>query len=273
MKCFVLEMKLNEIGMSVNFANKRVTMEKEFIQKTLKCWEKYFPTAGIPIAVFYSDNLSGALYQPKPSDNSRGYTCIFAQMARLRTGIALAFDSDNLGCFGSRQAIFGGEYLEDATVKLLCEIEKFKIDRDQVNKMHEINPTAKPTGKYLIMKPMNQLTEEDDPEIYFVFAKPDVISALHSLASFDDTRVDNVIVPFGSGCEGVFAFPLEESRKENPRVVLGGMDTAMRGCVKPELLTIAMPASRFRRMIENADRSFLDTYIWQSLRRRVEFSK
>lgn len=248
-------------------------MEKEFKQKALECWEKYFPTAEHPIAAFYSDTLSGAVYQPKPADNSRGYTCIFAQMARLHKGTALAFDADNLGCFGSRQAIFGGEYPEEATVKLLCEIEKFKIDRKQANMMHDINPKAKPTGKYLIMKPLDQLSEDDQPEIYFVFAKPDVISALHTLASFDDTRVDNVIVPFGSGCEGVLAFPLEENRKENPRVVLGGMDTAMRSYVKPELLTIAMPASRFKRMIDNANSSFLDTYIWQGLRRRVESQK
>lgn len=248
-------------------------MDKEFKQKAMECWEKYFPTTERPIAAFYSDSLGSTVYQPKPADNSRGYTCIFAQMACLHKGTALAFDADNLGCFGSLQAIFGGEYLEEATVKLLCEIEKFKIDGDQVNMVYEINPKAKPTGKYLIMKPLDQLTEDDQPEIYFVFAKPDVIAALHSLASFDDTRLDNVIVPFCSGCEGVFAFPFDENRKENPRMVLGGMDIAMRGCMKPEQLTISMPASRFKRMINNADISFLDTYIWQGLRRRVESQK
>ena len=87
---------------------------------------------------------------------------------------------------------------------------------------------AQPTGQYIIFKPFDELTEEDAPVIYFVFAKPDVISALHALASFDDTRVDNVIVPFGSGCEGLLSFALDEARKENPRVVLGGMDPAMR---------------------------------------------
>lgn len=245
-------------------------MDLQFKEKALKCWEKYFPTTELPIAAFYSDDLCDAEYQNRPPENSRGYTCIFAQMARLHNGCPLAFDADNLGCFGSRQALFGGEYLEEATVKLLCEIEKFKIDRKQVNMLHEINPKAKPAGKYFIMKPINQLTEKDNPDIYFVFAKADVISALHTLASFDDTRVDNVIVPFGSGCEGVFSFPLEENRSDNPRVVLGGMDTAMRGCVKPEMLTMSMPASRFYRMIDNADASFLNTYIWQGLRRRVE---
>lgn len=245
-------------------------MDIRLKEQAIGCWEKYFPTTSLPIAAFYSDELCGAEYVRKPRENSRGYTCIFAQMAQLHNAKPLAFDVENLGCFGSRQAIFGGEYLEDATVRLLCDIEKFKIDRQQANLMHDINPKAKPTGKYLVLKPISLLEENDSPEIFFVFAKADVISALHTLASFDDTRVDNVIVPFGSGCEGVFAFPLEENHKENPRVVLGGMDTAMRCCVKPHLLTFSMPAQRFYRMIENADKSFLDTYIWQGLRKRVE---
>lgn len=113
-------------------------------------------------------------------------------------------------------------------------------------------------------------TEADSPAIYFVFAKPDVISALHALASFDDTRVDNVIVPFGSGCEGLLSFALSEAEKENPRVVLGGMDPAMRACVKPELQTFSMPALRFARMVGNMDKSFLNTYIWEGIRKRVE---
>lgn len=177
-------------------------MDRKFKQQVLEKWNKYFPTTSLPIGVFYSDDLHGAEYAQKPAPNPRGYTCIFAQMARLHQGRSLAFDADNLGCFGSLQALFGGAYQEEATVRLLCEIERFKIDREQANAMHRINPKAQPTGRYILFKPFGKLTEEDDPAVYFVFAKPDIISALHALASFDDTRVDNVIVPFGSGCEG-----------------------------------------------------------------------
>lgn len=245
-------------------------MEENFKQQVLEKWNRYFPTTSLPVGVFYSDGLHGAEYARKPAPNSRGYTCIFAQMTRLHQGQSLAFDADNLGCFGSLQALFGGEYQEEATVRLLCEIEHFKIDREQADAMHRINPKAQPTGQYIIFKPFDELTEEDAPVIYFVFAKPDVISALHALASFDDTRVDNVIVPFGSGCEGLLSFALDEARKENPRVVLGGMDPAMRACIKPELQTFSMPTVRFTRMVENMDDSFLGTYIWEGVRKRVE---
>ncbi|MCC8117186.1 MAG: DUF169 domain-containing protein [Bacteroidales bacterium] len=245
-------------------------MDMNFKQQALEGWQKYFPTTEKPIGVFYSDELCGAEYPAKPADNPRGYTCIFAQLAKIHQGKALAFDRENIGCFGAFQTIFGGEYHEEATVKLLCEIERFKINREQTNLMHDINPKAQPTGHYIIFKPLELLTESDCPEIFVVFAKPDVISALHTLSSFDDTRVDNVIVPFGSGCEGMLSFPMEEARKENPRVVLGGMDTAMRACIKDNLQLFSMPSIRFQRMVANMDASFLNTYIWQGLRKRVE---
>ena len=36
--------------------------------------------------------------------------------------------------------LFGGPYQEDITVDLLVNIEKFKIDREQTNILHQINP-------------------------------------------------------------------------------------------------------------------------------------
>lgn len=247
-------------------------MEMTFKQQLMEKWEKYFPATALPVGVFYSDELCGAEYAKKPAPNPRGYTCIFAQMARLHRGCSLAFDRDNLGCFGSYQALFGGIYDEEKTVKLICEIERFKINREQANAMYRINPKAEPTGRYIIFKPFGQLTETDNPAIYFIFAKPDAIAALHSLASFDDTRVDCVIAPFGSGCEGLLSFPLAEARKQQPRSVLGGLDTAMRNCVKADLLTFSVPAVRFEQMVENMDRSFLNTYIWEGVKKRLNTS-
>lgn len=244
-------------------------MNKDFKQQLLERWSLYFPETSLPIGVFYSDDLCDATYAKTPSANSRGYTCIFAQMARVHLGHSLAFDTENLGCFGSMQTLFGGPYHEEKTVKLLCEIEHFKKNREQVNAMHQINPKAEPTGRYIIFKPFDKLTEEDKPAIYCVFAKPDVIAALHGLSCYDDTRVDSVIVPFGAGCEGLISFAFSEAKKSQPRAVIGGMDTAMRNCIKAELLTFSVPSMRFEQMVENMDSSFLNTYIWSGLKPRL----
>ncbi len=248
-------------------------MEATIKDLVLEKWNHYFPGTNLPIGVFYSDELNGAEYVKKPADNPKGYTCIFAQMSKLRSGHSIAFDMNNLGCFGSMTTIFGGSYSEDQVVKLLVDIEHFKKDREQVAAMHDLNPTAQPAGRYLIMKPYDQLTEDDKPEIVCIFAKADVIAALHGLASFDDSRVDNVIVPFGSGCEGLLSFAFSETKELHPRAVLGGMDPAMRGCIKQDLLTFSVQHSRFCQMVGNMDNSFLNTYIWQNIKPRLAKTK
>ena len=59
--------------------------------------------------------------------------CLFAQLSKVHHGTALAFDAENIGCWGALRNLFGGPYQEDITVDLLVNIEKFKIDREQTN--------------------------------------------------------------------------------------------------------------------------------------------
>ena len=245
-------------------------MEQQLKQEIISKWQNYFAGQEMPVAVFYADTLHGAEYVKKPAENPRGYTCIFAQLTKVHHGECIAFDKDNLGCWGAIENLFGGPFIEDATVRLLVEIEKFKANREQVLALNNINPKATPTGKYVIFKPFKSLTEDDKPEIFCIFAKPDVIAALHTLVSFDNTRIDNVIVPFGSGCEQAIKFAFSEANKENPRAVLGGMDVAMRGCMKQEMQIFSFAASTFYNMVGNMDKSFLNTYIWQGLKGRLE---
>lgn len=129
-------------------------------------WQRYFPQAELPVAVFYSDTLHGAEYPKKPADNQRGYTCLYAQLARVHKGEALAFDPENLGC------------------------------------------------------------------------------------------------------EVMLTFAFAENERERPRCILGGMDTAMRLCLKPDIQTFSIAYKRFEEMASFADETFLDTYIWQPLRSR-----
>lgn len=228
--------------------------------------------AEMPVGVFYSDDLHGAKYVNRPPENRRGYTCMFSQLSALHRGEAVAFDRNNLGCFGAMKTIFGDNYDTEAEVRLLVEIEKFKCNREAVMQMDKINPKAAPTGKYLIMKPSNLLTEDESPVVFCIFANNDVISAMHTLLGFKNDRLDNIIIPFGSGCEQLLSFAFNEAKSNNPRAVLGGMDTAMRNCIRPDMLTLSVVASQMERIVSYMDDTFLSTYIWENLRKRHDRS-
>lgn len=245
------------------------TMDLAFKNEVMEKWEKYFPGQEQPIAAFYADTLHDAKPVKKPADNARGYTCLFSQIGAVHRGEAVAFAIDTVGCFGGVQTLYGGPYLKEATEKLLIDIEHFKKDACQVASFQQYSPKAKPTGKYFILKPFSTLTEDDDPEIVCIFAKTDVISALHALVGYEDTRIDSVITPFTSGCEQMFLYSLSEKDNENPRSTLGGMDPAMRKCIKQDTLTFSTPMKKFRQMVGNMDESFLSTYIWDAIKPRL----
>lgn len=102
-----------------------------FKENAVAKWREYFTQAEMPVAVFYSDELCGAEYAPAPPQSKRGYVCLFAQLSKVHHGTALAFDAENIGCWGALRNLFGGPYQEDITVDLLVNIEKFKINREQ----------------------------------------------------------------------------------------------------------------------------------------------
>lgn len=73
----------------------------------------------------------------------------------------------------------------------------------------------------------------------------------------------------GAGCEVMLTFAFAETGNEQPRCILGGMDTAMRSCLKQNIQTFSIAYKRFEQMVSFAEKTFLDTYIWQPLKNRT----
>jgi hypothetical protein len=64
-------------------------------------------------------------------------------------------------------------------------------------------------------------------------------------------------------------YPYLEVEKNNPRCVLGMFDVSTRPYVKSDILTFSVPTSKFIRMVENMQESFLITRTWEKIRKRI----
>ena len=69
-------------------------MDTQLKEGIMGKWLKYFPEQEMPIAVFYADDLHGSELVEKPKENPRGYTCMFAQLAKVHRGRSVAFSKD-----------------------------------------------------------------------------------------------------------------------------------------------------------------------------------
>ena len=110
-----------------------------------------------------------------------------------------------------------------------------------------------------MFKRWDHLTEQDEPEAVFFFAPADVISGLFTLAGFNSSKPDAVISPFGAGCTSIVYYPYREQVEGTKRAVLGMFDPSARLCTDSNLLSFAIPISKFMEMIHHMEESFLNT--------------
>ncbi len=243
-------------------------MNIEIRECFMEVWEKHFPCCELPIACFYSNTLNNAEFPNAPKPNSKGYTCIFAQIAPVRNGRARAFNKENLGCFGSFLPFgFVTEVTEDVK-NYVCNVERVKKSYDHLDSVYKHRPPKQASGKYLVFKRWDTLEEPDNPQVVFFFGNQDVITGLHGLANFDSTTPYSVIAPFGTGCDSIVGYPMQELESEQPKAVLGPLDPSVRIYFKPDILTFSAPWPMFLRMQDNMDKSFLITDSWSKVKSR-----
>jgi uncharacterized protein (DUF169 family) len=235
-------------------------------------WRKYFNSAELPISLYYTDE-DGHAEKVKPGSVPR---CLIGALAEVRNGKALCFDADSIGCPGGRRyAGFADRLMPNFEYFLSCGIpgkmqgERYKKSPELVKEVMKLAPAFKAPSRFIVFKRWDLLERSDNPEVVIFFAQPDVLAGLFTLANFDEAEPNGVFTPFGAGCSSIIQYPYLEGKLARPRGVIGMFDVSARPYVPPDALTFAVPANKFRRMIENAEESFLITDSWRKVQERI----
>ncbi len=124
---------------------------------------------------------------------------------------------------------------------------------------------------YVVFKPLSEVTAAEEPPVLVVFyVNVDQLSALAVLANYSRPGIENVLLPFGSGCQSVFLIPYGETKKDNPRAVVGLTDITVRPMVAPDMLSFAVPYAMFRELEDNVPGSFFEKPAWQKVLTRLK---
>jgi hypothetical protein len=243
-------------------------LKKDFMDH----WNHYFNDAELPIVFFFSEKPSpGTFVSP-----AKGFICFIAQLARVRKGITLSFDAQAVGCPGGRRyAGFsqelrpGFEYFLSCGVPDEMEGERYKKTPELVLQVMKKWPQMHAPAKYIVFKRWDQLEPSDEPEVAIFFAQPDVLAGLFTLANFDRSDSDGVICPMSSGCAAVIQNPYLEKDRESPRAIIGMFDPSARPSIKSNQITFALPMNRLAAMVRDIPESFLTTYSWSTVQKRI----
>jgi hypothetical protein len=236
-------------------------------------WNRFFPGADLPLALYYTGDESGP---PLVLPGSM-HRCLVADLNRVRAGVDLRFGAASIGCTGGRRySGFSQTLRPDFRHFLSCGIpgrlegERYKKTPGIVDEYLARMPVFEAPRPFLVFKRWDRLARSETPDAVVFYATPDVLSGLFTLAGFGDARPDSVIAPFGAGCSSIVQYPIQEGASDAPRAVIGGFDPSARPFIPHGTVTFAVPMSLFARMVEDMEDSFLGTPTWDKVRRRIE---
>lgn len=146
--------------------------------------------------------------------------------------------------------------------------ERYLKDAVTAQAWLDVLPIRDIPAKYVVIKPLEQVDlARDDVKSVTFFVDPDRLSALVSLASYTTPQRENVITPWGAGCQSIGLFAYRELENEHPRAVIGLTDISARNTVRPALgknvMSFTAPWPVFLRMEDSVEGSFLQRPSWR----------
>jgi uncharacterized protein (DUF169 family) len=237
-----------------------------------------------PVAVILTNDKPAAGLQFKEG-SMRGCVGAMLVTASKKNRIAF-FDRKTFGCPGGGTGLgFGDRYGKfpidcllstgnigiaarmDRTGTAMEEGERFYKNPELARKWVNSLPFTDVPTEYVVFKPWEQVTEEDNPELIVFFTNADQLSALVVMADYNRGSNQSITAPFGAACQSIL-FGYAESEKENPRGVIGFFDISQRSIVDRETLTFTVPYRMFQEMEAGVEGSFLNTPVWHKLQER-----
>lgn len=246
-----------------------------------------------PFGVYYADVKPDG-YGPKPGEIlSRerevagtinwqaafaNFTCLIGSIWLARKKKKAAWIShEACGCMGG--GFFTGMYAPylDMNVHYVStgipgtpmEGEHYLPSPESMRAFMEDSAPELGRGKYCILKPLDQFADENPPLSITFFARPEVLTGLHSLTSYAAGSHNAVVSPFGAGCTSIVAWPLVYEKRGMACAVLGGFDPSARKFLKTDELTFSIPLALYRKMLDAMETSALTRHTWEGVRKKV----
>jgi len=229
-----------------------------------------------PVAVLLSNEKPEGALQGKEGQRS----CTIPLFISAAKGKTVVFDRKTVTCSGGKVGFGFGqfpnypngiEYFLSTGIEGKFEGEGYIKNPELGDDFVKCLPITDIPYEYVIFKPLSQVNAiKEKPELIIFYVNPNQLSALTVLANYYRPGYENVMIPFCSGCQSLFLLPYAESKKENPRAVVGLIDITVRPMVESDMLSFSVPYKMFLDMERNVEGSFLEKPLWRRVLEKIE---
>lgn len=231
---------------------------KQFIKK----YTDYFGEAApLPIAVIYSAKPLGEIHSIPG--------CMFKQLHWAANGNTVSLDAESLKCGGGK--FYSGFIpIPERVFNFVSMVERYKLSAEIAEESIKLINPHRSEEPYLNFVRVDQLESFDEMEGVVFFVNPDVMSGLFVWANYDQSNINEVQVPFASGCSATITSIVNENRRNGKHCYIGMLDVSARPYFRPDILSFAIPRSRFVEMCETMSQCCISgAPAWLKIKKRI----
>lgn len=225
-----------------------------------------------PVAILQAETAPKGAMQFKPGV----WGCSIALLIAASKGRTAAFSPETTVCLGAKSGL-GFQKFPHGWIEYFLSCGNDNVSESEfykkTPKLARAYTDSIPDGgiqHFLLMKPLSQVQAEEKPLCVIFLVNADQLSALATLASYDQMQQDTVRLLFGAGCVQSVLYPMISEQKGENFCYVGLTDPSARKCVPKDLLSFGIPYHRFLALEEQADESFLTKKTWQNILARQD---
>ena len=228
-----------------------------------------------PVAISFRNDRPEKALQFAPGK----WGCAMTMLFSAAKGKTAVFDRNTMGCLGGYTGICLGNKYPDfpggidkflSTGSEFREGEFYCKTPEIAQKFVDSLPYQDISETYVIFEPLSAVDPQNPPEIVSLFVNMQQLSGLVVLANYDRGDRNAVEIPFCAGCHSTVLLPYAESKKDEPKAIVGNTDITSRKFFDANLITFTVPWKRFLEMEANVESSFLTKDQWALLQKKFD---
>lgn len=236
-----------------------------------------------PVGIYFSNTTIPSDSEPSPEKRN----CVIPQLMAASKGKVISMTEESCNCAGGATGCcFGdgfkrhnpnihkllsqgfGENAPEGMPRQLVEGERFYCDEETALKFVSSLPYSDRAYPRIVFAPVERWEEFGEPDLVYIFADADRISAIIALLSSHNGRPYNTIAPMLAACQSIMVSAAEMD-KDDPMAVMGLFDISQRYAALKDQLSITMPYSLFKGLTRDLDKSCLTSISWKKIEKRL----